>query len=95
MKDEAPLGSPFIGEPRCGRSVKVVGRAASACGQKLSNLSPRCGGLDKEEYGRRERREKRGKVAGLPHLASTQLQLSFLTISCSSHAHSTDQKHQK
>jgi hypothetical protein len=34
-------------------------------------------------------------LAGRPHLASTQLPLSFFTISCSSHAHSTDQKHQK
>jgi hypothetical protein len=44
MKDEAPIGSPFIGEPRCGRPVNLGGRAASPCGQKLSNLSPRCGG---------------------------------------------------
>jgi hypothetical protein len=44
MKDEAPLGSPFIGEPRCGWPAKVGGRAASPCGQKLSNLSSRCGG---------------------------------------------------
>jgi hypothetical protein len=29
------------------------------------------------------------------HLASTQLPLSFFSISCSSHAHSTDQKHQQ
>jgi hypothetical protein len=30
-----------------------------------------------------------------PHLASTVLPLSFFTTSCSSHAHSTDQKRQK
>jgi G:T-mismatch repair DNA endonuclease (very short patch repair protein) len=34
-------------------------------------------------------------LVGQPHLASTQLPLSFFTTSCSSHAHSTDQKHQK
>jgi hypothetical protein len=44
MKDEAPLGSPFIGEPRCDRSGKVGGQAASPFGQKLSSLSPKCGG---------------------------------------------------
>jgi hypothetical protein len=33
--------------------------------------------------------------AGQPHLTSTQLPLSFFTTSCSSHAHSIDQKHQK
>jgi hypothetical protein len=32
MKDEAPLGSPFIGEPRCGQPAKVGGEAASPCG---------------------------------------------------------------
>jgi hypothetical protein len=44
MKEEAPLGSPFIGEPRCDWPAKVGGRAANPCGQKLSNLFPRCGG---------------------------------------------------
>jgi hypothetical protein len=34
-------------------------------------------------------------LTGRPHLASTQLPLSFFTTSYSSHAHSTDQKHQK
>jgi hypothetical protein len=34
-------------------------------------------------------------LAERPLLASTQLSLSFFTTSCSSHAHSTDQKHQK
>jgi hypothetical protein len=38
MKDEVPLGIPFIGEPRCGRLAKVGGPAASPCGQK----SPIC-----------------------------------------------------
>jgi hypothetical protein len=66
MKDEAPLGSPFIEEPRCGRPTKVGSRAVTSCDQKLSNLSPRCGDWDKEEYSRWERRKKRGKVAGRP-----------------------------
>jgi hypothetical protein len=65
MKEETPLGSPFIGEPKCSRLAKVGGRVASPCGQKISNLSPSCGGGDKEEDSRRERREKRGGgVAG-------------------------------
>jgi G:T-mismatch repair DNA endonuclease (very short patch repair protein) len=34
-------------------------------------------------------------LVGRPHLVSTQLSLSFFTTSCSSHAHSTNQKHQK
>jgi hypothetical protein len=44
MEEEALLGSPFIGELRCGWPAKVGGRAASACGQEVSNLSPRYGG---------------------------------------------------
>jgi hypothetical protein len=59
MKEEVSLVIPFIGDPRCGRE-------AIPCGQKLSNLSPRCGGCDKGEDSRRERREKMGKVAGWP-----------------------------
>jgi hypothetical protein len=43
MKEEAPLGIPFIEERRCGQSAKEGGQAASPYGQKLSNLSPRCG----------------------------------------------------
>jgi hypothetical protein len=31
-------------------------------------------------------------LAGRPHLASTQLPLSFFNTSCASHAHSTDRK---
>jgi uncharacterized ion transporter superfamily protein YfcC len=34
-------------------------------------------------------------LVGWSQLASTRLPLSFFTTSCSSHAHSTDQKHQK
>jgi hypothetical protein len=44
MKNEALLGIPFIGEPTGGQLGKVGGRAANPRGQKLSNLSPRCGG---------------------------------------------------
>jgi hypothetical protein len=33
MKEEAPLGNPFIGEPRGGRAAKDGGQAASLCGQ--------------------------------------------------------------
>jgi hypothetical protein len=66
MKDEAPLDNPFIGEPRCGQPAKLGGRPARPCGQKLSNLSLRYCGWDIEEYSRRERRKKRGKVAHRP-----------------------------
>jgi hypothetical protein len=31
MKEKAPLGNPFIGEPRGGRSAKYGGQAASPC----------------------------------------------------------------
>jgi hypothetical protein len=44
MKEEAPLGSPFIGEPRGGRLAKDGGGAASPCGQSPSILSQRWGG---------------------------------------------------
>jgi hypothetical protein len=48
MKEEAPLGNPFIGEPRGGRPAKDGGWAASPCGQSPSILSQRCGGRAKE-----------------------------------------------
>jgi hypothetical protein len=44
MKEEAPLGNPFIGEPRGGRPAKDGGREASPCDQSSSILSQRCGG---------------------------------------------------
>jgi hypothetical protein len=53
MKEESPLGSNFIGEPRFGWPAKVGGQVTNPCGQKLSNLSPRCGRSDKEEDSRR------------------------------------------
>jgi hypothetical protein len=33
MKKEAPLGNPFVGEPRGGWPAKDGGQAASPCGQ--------------------------------------------------------------
>jgi hypothetical protein len=44
MEDEAPLGNPFIGEPRGGWPAKDGGGAASPFGQSPSILSQRCGG---------------------------------------------------
>jgi hypothetical protein len=44
MKEEAPLGNPFIEEPRGGQPAKDGGRAASPCGQGCSILFQRCGG---------------------------------------------------
>jgi hypothetical protein len=38
MKEEAPLGNPFIGEPRGGRPAKDGGRMASPCGHCPSTL---------------------------------------------------------
>jgi hypothetical protein len=37
MKEEAPLGNPFIGELRGGRPAKYGGWAASPCGHCPSN----------------------------------------------------------
>jgi hypothetical protein len=39
VKEETPLGNPFIGEPRGGRPAKDGGRAASPCGHCPSTLS--------------------------------------------------------
>jgi hypothetical protein len=41
MKEKAPLGIPFIGEPRGGQE-------ASPCGHCPTTLSQRCGRLAKE-----------------------------------------------
>jgi hypothetical protein len=55
------------------------------------------GKIVERKEGKRERRWPAGHryLVRRPHLASTQLPLSFFTTFCSSHAHSTDQKHQK
>jgi hypothetical protein len=63
MKEEAPIGNPFIGEPRGGRPAKDGGQTASPCGHCPSTLSQRCGGRAKEGDSGGERR---GKVAGWP-----------------------------
>jgi hypothetical protein len=39
MKEKAPLGNPFIGEPRGGRPANGGGRAVSSCGHCPSPLS--------------------------------------------------------
>jgi hypothetical protein len=44
MKEEAPLGGPFVGELRGGWPAKEGGGAASPCGQSPYILSQRCGG---------------------------------------------------
>jgi hypothetical protein len=44
MKEEAPLGSPFIGELRGGRLAKDGGQAASPCVHCPSTLFQKCGG---------------------------------------------------
>jgi hypothetical protein len=44
MKEKAPLGNPFIGEPRGGRPAKYGGWAASPFGHCPSTLSQRSGG---------------------------------------------------
>jgi hypothetical protein len=44
MKEEAPLGNPFIGEPRGGRPAKGGGQMASPCDQNPSIISQSDGG---------------------------------------------------
>jgi hypothetical protein len=44
MKEEAPLGNPFIGEPRGGWLAKDGGQAASPCVHCPSTLFQKCGG---------------------------------------------------
>jgi hypothetical protein len=44
MKEEAPLGDLFIGEPSGGRPVEYGGWTASPCGHCPSTLSQMCGG---------------------------------------------------
>jgi hypothetical protein len=94
MKDEVPLGSSFIGEPWCGRPAHVA-KSSPVCPQGA--VVEIKGKIVEEKEGKRGGRWPAGHryLAGQPHLASTQLPLSFFTTSCSSHAHSTDQKHQK
>jgi hypothetical protein len=102
MKEEAPLGTPFIGEVRCGQPTKVGGQAANPCGQKHSNLSQYAvveikrkivEGKEGKRGGRWPANHK--SLAERQHLASTQLLLSFFTTTCSSHAHSIDPKASK
>jgi hypothetical protein len=44
MKEKAPHGNPFIGEPRGGWPAKGGGRAVSPCGQSPSIISESGGG---------------------------------------------------
>jgi hypothetical protein len=48
MKQKAPLGNPFTGEPKGGQTTKHGGRAARPCGRCPSTLSQRCGVSAKE-----------------------------------------------
>jgi hypothetical protein len=66
MKEEAPLGNPFIGEPKGGRPTKEGGQAASPCVHCPSTLSQSDGGLGKEEGRGEERREREETMAGRP-----------------------------
>jgi hypothetical protein len=70
MKEEAPLGNPFIGEQGGGRSAKDGGWAASPCGHCPSTLSQRCGGLAKEvDSGGKRKKGGRRWTAGHHSLA--------------------------
>jgi hypothetical protein len=64
MKQKAPLGNPFIGEPRGGWPGRYGGRVASPCGNCPSTLSQRCGGCAKEVDSGGKR--KKGGEGGLP-----------------------------
>jgi hypothetical protein len=44
MKEKAPLGNTFIGEPTGGRPAKYGGRPASLGGHCPFTLSQMCGG---------------------------------------------------
>jgi hypothetical protein len=44
MKEEVPIGNPFIREPEDGRPSKYGGQAASPCGHCPSTLSQMCDG---------------------------------------------------
>jgi hypothetical protein len=104
MKEESPIGNPFIGEPRGGRPAKDGGRVASHVAS-APKLCPKVMvvELKREIVEGKEERRKGGRrwsighqsLADRPCLASTQSLLSSSTSSCSYHAHSTDQKHQK
>jgi hypothetical protein len=80
MKDEAPLGSTVIGEPRCGRPAKVGGRAGNPCGQ-ISLICPQGAVVETKRKIVEGKDGKRGarspadhkSLARRPHLASTQL----------------------
>jgi hypothetical protein len=96
MKEEAPIGNPFIGEPKGGWPAKDAGQAASLCGHCPSTLSKRCGDRAKGvDSGGRRWPTNHQSLTDRPCLTSTQFLLSSSTSSCSYHAHSTDQKHQK
>jgi hypothetical protein len=69
MKEEAPLGNPFIREPRGGRPAKDGGQAASPCGQSPSILSQR-----------RRKEEWREKVAGRPPIFGRPAMLGVHSI---------------
>jgi hypothetical protein len=81
MKEKAPLGNLFIGEPR-------GSRPASRCGHCPSTLSQRCGGYAKgvDSGGERKKGERRWpaghqSLVDRPFLTSTQPLLSSSTSS--------------
>jgi hypothetical protein len=99
MKEEAALGNPFIGEARGGRPAKDGDWATSPCGQSPP-FCPKGVVVElKREIveGKGGRRWPAGhkSLANRACLASTRFLLSSSTSSCSSHAHSIDQKHPK
>jgi hypothetical protein len=77
MKEEAPLGIPFIGEPRGGRPAKDSWWGVNLCGQSPSILSQICGGWAKEGDSGGERREK---VVGWPPIFGRLAMLDLHTI---------------
>jgi hypothetical protein len=72
MKEEAPLGNPFIGEPRGGRPAKEGGWVASPCGHCPSTLSQCDGGSGKEEGSGEERRKWMEVMGGRPPILTDQ-----------------------
>jgi hypothetical protein len=71
MKEEAPLGNLFIGEPSGGQPTEDGHREARPCDQSPSILSQRCSGLAKEGDSRGGRRKgERGWPVGHQYLAN-------------------------
>jgi hypothetical protein len=93
MKEEVPLATLLQGSQGVAGWPTHVAKSSPICPQgAVVEIKSRIVEGKEGERGERWMASHKSLV-GWPHLTSTQLPLSFFTISCSSHAHSTDQKH--